>query len=253
MSAGPEHVQSFARGLAVIRSFSSDAPTQSLADVSRATGLTRATVRRLLMTLEDLGYVRSIDGRFQLTARVLDLGYAYLSSLNVQSIAQPFLEALSGRLGEASSVAVLDDTDVVYVARVPAKSIMAVSIGLGSRFPAYQTSMGRVLLATLSDDDAVDRYQRSDRSRQTEHTVTDERELLEAIAAVREQGWALVDQELELGLRSLAAPLRDTSGVIAAINVSTHVGRTDREELMSVFLPALLETADAINASLRMR
>lgn len=251
--AGSEHVQSFARGLSVIRSFSADAASQTLSDVSRSTGLARATVRRLLLTLEDLGYVRAIDGRYQLTPRVLDLGYAYLSSLNVQSIAQPYLEAFSEKLGEASSVAVLDDTDVVYVARVPAKRIMAVSIGLGSRFPAYQTSMGRMLLAGLVDDDIVDRYERSDRSRQTTHTVSNADELLSAIAVVRDRGWAMVDQELEIGLRSLAAPLVDQTGTIAAINVSTHAGRTDLAELMDRFLPALIETAAGINAALRMR
>lgn len=251
--SSPEHVQSFSRGLAVIRSFSATAPTQTLSDVSRATGLARATVRRLLLTLEHLGYVRAIGNQYQLTPRVLDLGYAYLSSLNVQSIAQPYLEAFSEELGEASSVAVLDDTDVVYVARVPAKRIMAVSIGLGSKFPAFQTSMGRVLLADLDDDDVLDRYHRSDHSRQTEFTVSSGEQLLERLATARAQGWAMVDQELEIALRSLAAPLADNTGVIAAINVSTHVGRTDLDELMNRFLPKLLATAEAIGSALRMR
>lgn len=248
-----DFVQSFARGLAVIRSFSEEAPTQTLADVARATGLPRATVRRLLLTLEQLGYVRSVNGRFQLAPRVLDIGYAYLSSLNVQSIAQPYLEEFSERLGEASSVSVLDDTDVVYVARVPAKRIMTVSIGLGSRFPAFQTSMGRVLLAELADEDIVDLMARSDRSRTTPHTVDSAEALLERIAEVRTQGWALVDQELEIGLRSLAAPIRDKDGVIAAMNVSTHATRTDRAELIGRFLPALLERAETISNALRMR
>lgn len=248
-----EHVQSFARGLAVIRSFSAQAPAQTLSEISRSTGLARATVRRLLLTLEDLGYVRTVENRYALTPKVLDLGYAYLSSLNVQSIAQPYLEVFGEKLGEASSVAVLDDTDVVYVARVPARRIMAVSIGLGSRFPAFQTSMGRVLLAELDDADVLDRYDRSDRSRITEYTVGDARALLDALVVVRERGWALVDQELEIGLRSLAAPLTDTSGVIAAVNVSTHAGRTSIDELMDRYLPALLETAQSIGAALRMR
>jgi len=248
-----DYVQSFARGLAVIRSFSEDASAQTLADVARATGLPRATVRRLLLTLEQLGYVRSTGSTFELTPRVLDLGYAYLSSLNVQSIAQPYLEAFSEKFGEASSVSVLDDTDVVYVARVPAKRIMAVSIGLGSRFPAFQTSMGRVLLAELEDDQIVERMQRSNRSRTTPHTVSTPEELLERIAEVRRQGWALVDQELELGVRSLAAPLRDKNGVVAAMNVSTHAGRTSLDELMQRFLPELLETARSIGDALRMR
>jgi IclR family pca regulon transcriptional regulator len=248
-----DFVQSFARGLAVIRSFSADAPAQTVSDVARATGLSRAAVRRLLLTLESLGYVRTTDNRYQLTPRVLDIGYAYLSSLNIQSIAQPFLEEFSARVDESSSVSVLDDTDVVYVARVPTKRIMTVSIGLGSKIPAFQTSMGRVLLAELDDEDVVDRMERSDRSRGTEYTVRNPDELLERLAEVREQGLALVDQELELGVRSLAAPLRDSSGVIAAMNVSTHAGRTELEQIHSEFVPALLETSTKISAALQMR
>jgi IclR family pca regulon transcriptional regulator len=249
----PEHVQSFARGLSVIRSFSAESAAQTLSEISRSTGLARATVRRLLLTLEDLGYVRSTDNRYALTPQVLDLGYAYLSSLNISSIAQPYLEAFGEKLGEASSVAVLDDTDVVYVARVPAKRIMAVSIGLGSRFPAFQTSMGRVLLAELDEDDAVARFERSDRSMYTDRTVKTGDELLDALRVVRSQGWALVDQELEIGLRSLAAPLNDGTGVIAAVNVSTHAGRTSLEELIDEYLPKLLDTARSIENALRMR
>jgi IclR family pca regulon transcriptional regulator len=248
-----DYVQSFSRGLAVIRSFSADAPDQTLADVARATALPRATVRRLLLTLEQLGYVRAAGSRFQLTPKVLDLGYAYLSSLNLQSIAQPYLETFSEEFGEASSASVLDDTDVVYVARVPAKRIMAVSIGLGSRFPAFQTSMGRVLLAQLADDDIVARFERSDRSMRTPRTVTSATELLDRIEHVRSDGWALVDQELELGVRSLAAPLEDKTAVVAAMNVSTHAGRTDLDELMERFLPKLLATARTISDALRMR
>ncbi|MGH8870860.1 MAG: IclR family transcriptional regulator domain-containing protein [Acidimicrobiia bacterium] len=248
-----DFVQSFARGLAVIKSFGAETPAQSLADVARATKLSRATVRRLLLTLERLGYATSVDGRFRLTPRLLDLGYAHLSSLDFASIATSYLEELRGKLNESSSVSVLDDTDVIYVARVPAKRIMTVSIGLGSRFPAFQTSMGRVLLAELDDDDIVDRFERSDRSYSTPSTVDSSVELLRRIEEVRAQGWALVDQELELGVRSVAAPLRDKSGVIAAVNVSTHVSRTEVEELLGRFLPALLEAAAAINHALEKR
>ena len=247
-------VQSFARGLSVIRSFSADAPAQTLAAVARATGLPRATARRLLLTLEHLGYVRSEAGSFRLTPRVLEIGYAYLASLNLASIAQPFLEAFSEKVRESTSVAVLDDCDIVYVARVAAKRIMTVSIGLGSRFPAYQTSLGRVLLAQLDDDEIVARMARSgERARTTPLTVTTPEALRARIAEVREQGWAMVDQELELGVRSLAAPLYDKSGVVAAINVSTHIGRTGLDELHERFLPALRETASAISNALKQR
>jgi IclR family pca regulon transcriptional regulator len=253
MAADPDQVQSFARGLRVIRAFDAQAPVQTLADVARATGLPRATVRRLLHTLDQLGYVRQDGSVFRLTPRVLELGYAYLASLNIESIAQPYLEALSEQIGEATSVSVLDDTDVVYVARVPTKRIMTVSIGLGSRFPAHQTSMGRVMLAELADDEIVDRFARVKKANLTPYSVQNAAELLARIAKVRSQGWALVDQELEVGIRSVAAPLRDKSGVIAAMNISTHAGRTDLAEVKRRFLPALLESAQAISAALCQR
>ena len=249
-----DFVQSLARGISVIRSFSTETPRQTLSDVARCTGLTRATARRLLLTLEELGYVRSDGRHFELTARVLDIGYSYLASLNLNDIAQPFLESYSEALGESTSVSVLDDTDIVYVLRVPTKRIMTVSIGLGSRFPAFQTSMGRVLLAEQDDSEVLDRFNRSDRSRVTEFTVSTGEALLERLHAVRQQGWALVDQELEIGVRSLAAPLRDASGTaIAAVNVSTHAGRTSRQELTEEFLPRLLEAASSISRAIAMR
>ncbi|MCY3577809.1 MAG: helix-turn-helix domain-containing protein [bacterium] len=249
-----EFVQSLARGIAVVRSFSADAPRQTLSDVARSTGLTRATARRLLLTLEDLGYVRSNGRYFELTARILDIGYSYVASLNLNDIAQPFLESFSEVVRESSSVSVLDDTDIVYIARVPTKRIMTVAIGLGSRFPAFQTSMGRVLLAEQDDDEVLELFRRSDRSQTTEYTVTSGKALLEQLHKVRQLGWSLVDQELEIGVRSLAAPLRDAAGTaIAAMNVSTHVGRTSLDELTAEFLPRLLDTAASISRAISMR
>ncbi len=249
-----DFVQSLERGLAVITSFSAERTRQTLADVSRQTGLTRATVRRLLLTLVELGYVRTDGKYFELTPKVLDIGYSFISSLNVQDIAMPYLEAFSERVHEASSVAVLDDTDIVYVARVPARRIMTVSIGLGSRFPAYQTSMGRVLLAELPDDEVIEIYNRSDRTRVTERTVGSSSALLDRLADVRHDGYAVLDQELEVGVRSVAAPLRDAAGrAIAAVNVSTHAGRTTLEQVGATFVPRLLETADEINQALALR
>ena len=249
-----EFVQSLARGISVVRSFSADAPRQTLSEVARSTGLTRATARRLLLTLEELGYVKSNGRHFELTARILDIGYSYVASLNLTDIAQPFLESFSEIVRESSSVSVLDDTDVVYVARVPTKRIMTVAIGLGSRFPAYQTSMGRVLLAEQDNEEVLEVFDRSNRTQTTAHTVTTGEELLEQLQLVRQKGWALVDQELEIGVRSLAAPLRDASGsAIAAMNVSTHVGRTSLEELNAEFLPRLLETASNISRAIAMR
>lgn len=246
-----ETVRSFERGLRVIRSFGRGRTSMSLAEVAREADLNRATARRLLMTLEDLGYVRRRDGRFQLTARVLDLGYAYLSSFAVPELALPYLEELSDSLHEASSIGVLDDTKVVYVARVPANRVMTVSIGLGSRFPAYRTSLGRVLLASLADEEIADIWARSDRSNPTARTVTTLPDLMEQLEQVRAQGYALVDQELELGVRSIAAPVHGPGGAtVAAMNVSTHVSRTPRSELQSRFVPALLGTAERLDEAL---
>lgn len=249
-----DFVQSLARGIEVIRAFSADSRRLTLADVSRATGLTRATCRRLLLTLVELGYASTNGKTYELTPRVLDIGYSYLASLQINEIAQPYLEALSDEVHESSSVSVLDGTDIVYVARVPTKRIMTVAIGLGSRFPAYQTSMGRVLLAELDDDEIVDLFARSDRSRQTPRTVTTSTELLDRIAQVRAAGWCLVDQELEDGVRSIAAPVRDASGgAVAAVNVSTHAGRTDLDQIHDFFVPRLLATSTSISEALARR
>jgi IclR family pca regulon transcriptional regulator len=249
-----EFVQSLARGIAVIRSFSDEAPRQTLADTARATGLTRATCRRLLLTLVELGYARTDGKHYELTPRVLDIGYSYLASMQLNDVAQPFIERFSENVHESSSISVLDDTDIVYVARVPTKRIMTVAIGLGSRFPAYKTSMGRVLLAELDDRVIADNFQRSRRDTATVHTVSSSTALLDAIGAVRANGWALVDQELEIGIRSVAAPIRDARGrAIAAVNVSTHAGRTDVAEIHQTFLPQLLETAALISDALARR
>jgi IclR family pca regulon transcriptional regulator len=247
-------VQSLARGIAVIRSFSQDARRLTTADVSRTTGLTRATCRRLLLTLVELGYATTDGKTYELTPRVLDIGYSYLASMQLSEIAQPFIEAFSEDVHESSSVSVLDDTDIVYVARVPTKRIMTVAIGLGSRFPAYQTSMGRVLLAELDDDQIRDVFDRSNRSRTTPHTVDTIERLLHAIETVRATGWALVDQELETGVRSVAAPIRDGRGcAVAAMNVSTHAGRTDLEQVHEFFVPRILDTAASISEALARR
>jgi IclR family transcriptional regulator, pca regulon regulatory protein len=248
-----DFVQSLERGLAVIRSFDAEHPQLTLSEVAARTGLTRATARRLLLTLGELGYVSADGRRFSLTPRVLDIGYAYLSSLNVQQIAQPYLEALSERVHESVSVTVLDGADIVYVARVPTKRIMTISLGLGSRLPAYCTSMGRVLLAELAPDGLGDAL--PDRlERHTANTVTSVAELAVVLKQVRAQGWAIVDQELEMGLRSVAAPLRDSSGrAVAAMNISTQVARTPVEQLHEDLVPELVATAAHISEALAKR
>ncbi|MGH3159626.1 MAG: IclR family transcriptional regulator domain-containing protein, partial [Streptosporangiaceae bacterium] len=220
---GPEFVQSMARGLAVIKAFDENHRELTLSEVATATGLARAAARRFLLTLTDLGYVRSNGRMFGLTPRVLELGYAYRSSLSLPQIAEPHLERLVAEVQESASVTVLDDTDIVYVARVPTARIMRVTISIGTRFPAYATSMGRVLLAGLSPAELDACLERISMRPFTARTITDRAALRAELDRVRDQGWARVDQELEEGLRSLAAPISDRSGrVIAAAHIATH-------------------------------
>ena len=235
--------------MAVIQVFSREHPALTLSEVARLTGYTRATCRRILLTLEKLGHVRS-DGRsFMLTPRVLTLGWAYLTSLDLSELAQPLMEELAERTRESCSVATLDLPDVVYVARVPTRRIMTISLGIGARLPAHATSMGRVLLAALPEDELEAYLAETPLERFTERTITDPAELRAAVAEARAQGWALVDQELETGLRSVAAPInRAHAGTIAAINSSAAAQRVSIEEFGSRLVPALLETAKLISA-----
>ncbi|MBB5960113.1 IclR family pca regulon transcriptional regulator [Saccharothrix tamanrassetensis] len=248
---GAHYVQSLERGLAVIRAFNAATPALTLTDVAKSTGLTRAGARRFLLTLADLGYVRTDGKYFSLTARVLELGYAFLSSMSLPEVAQPHLERLSGEVHESTSASVLDGSDVVYVARFAVSRIMAVSITVGTRFPAYATSMGHVLLAGLSASE-LDRYLDSVRLEPlTSHTITSVTLLRAELDEVRAQGWALVDQELEEGLRSVAAPVRDRAGrVVAAVNVSTHASRTTVERIRREIVPPLLAACGGIEKDL---
>jgi IclR family pca regulon transcriptional regulator len=249
----PHHVQSLERGLAVIRAFDAQHPELTLSEVARICDLTRAAARRFLLTLADLGYVRT-DGRmFSLTPRVLELGYAFLSSLSLPEVAAPHLERLAAELHESSSVSVLDGDDIVYVARVPTSRIMTVAINVGTRFPAYATSMGRVLVAHQADE-VVDAYlDRVRLTRLTARTVLTVPALATELRKVRAQGYAIVDQELEEGLRSIAAPIRDGTGaVVAAANVSVQASRTSTEVMRRRLLPPLLAATARIDADLRV-
>ena len=251
---GPDFVQSLERGLSVIRAFDHEHPELTLSEVAAVTGVTRAVARRFLLTLASLGYVRS-DGRFfSLTAKVLELGYAYLSSLSLPEVAEPHLEDLVGEVNESSSVSVLDGHDVVYVARVPVSRIMTVSISVGTRFPAYATSMGRVLLAGMTEEELAAYLAAVRLEPLTARTVSSVAALRGEVTRVRSQGWALVNQELEEGLRALAAPIRDRSGkVVAALNVSAHASRTSLEAMRRDLLPPLLKTAARVEADLPAR
>lgn len=252
-AASGHFVQSLARGLAVIRAFDADHPELSLSDVARRAGIPRAAARRFLLTLETLGYVSS-DGRaFRLTPRVLELGFRYLSALSLPEVVQPHLERLSREVDESVSAAVLDGTDIVYVARVPTRRIMSVRITIGTRFPAYATSMGRVLLAGMPPADRSAVLAASDLASLTERTVTDAGALAAELERVAAQGFSIVDGELEPGLRSVAAPVHGRDGaVVAAINISTSATRDSLDRVRDDHLPTLLRTAAAIDAELRL-
>lgn len=211
------------------------------------TGLTRATARRILLTLTELGYVHQRGRDFSLTPKVLDLGYSFLSSFHVVELAESSMERLVDEVKESSSMSVLDGEEIVYVARVPTSRIMTIALALGSRLPAYPTSMGRVLLAGLPDVALDDYIARIELEQLTPHTITDPETFRTVIERTREEGFTLVDQELEEGVRSIAAPIRNGRGeVIAAINVSCHASRVDVRRMNEEFRPRLLETAAEI-------
>jgi IclR family transcriptional regulator, pca regulon regulatory protein len=248
----PDYVQSLERGLAVIKAFGADSQELRLSDVARATGLTRAAARRFLLTLTSLGYVRQDGGTFSLRPRVLELGYAYLSALSLPEVAQPHMESLVSEVNESSSIAVLDDLEIVYVARVPTRRIMTITIAVGTRLPAYATSMGRVLLAGLAQEELADRLARMEIEPLTPTTVSDAEALRERIDQAHAAGWAAVDQELEQGVRSAAVPIRDAADrVVAALNVSVHATRMTMPVLRREVVPRLLHTAQSIEVDLR--
>jgi IclR family pca regulon transcriptional regulator len=247
-------LQGLERGLAVIRAFSAEAPSLTLSEVARAVGISPATARRILLTLEELGYVRNDNRRFALTPRVLALGWAYLSSLDLGELAGPYMEELSAKTRESCSIATLDLPDIVYVARVPTSRIMTVALGVGARLPAYPTSMGRVLLSGLPDDELTAYLESLRAEALTDRTLTSVDNLRATIATARTDGYALVDQELELGLRSIAAPIRNSRGrIIAALNVSAHASRSTPTSLCEEFLPHLQEAASQITTALTHR
>lgn len=243
----PDYMQSLARGLQVIRAFEHARPTLTITEVARLTSISRAAARRCLYTLSKLGYVSGFEGIYELTPRILTLGYAYLSAMPLARIAQPVLERLSDRLHESCSIAVLDGDEIVYVARAATQRILSIGLGVGSRLPAYCTSMGRVLLAYLTDSDLDAYLARVTLERHTQHTITDKSVLRKELQRVRTSGYVVVDQELEMGLRSIAVPVKQPDGrVVASINVGAHAARADRQMMVKTYLPELLEAAGEI-------
>lgn len=239
-----DFVEALARGLAIVTAFSPTATVLSVSDAAARTSLPRPTARRLLMTLEKLGYVRSRNGLYTLTTKVLELGTTYIAALGIWELARPHLEALVAQTGESSSMSQLDGSDIVYVARVPVPKIIALSVHIGTRFPAVATSMGQVLLADLPRAELRQALKTPSQSGIIPRIAPARTELERDLANVRKRGWALSDERLSLGIRSIAAPVRDASGAtVAAVNVTVHAAETSVSELKRRHLPLLLETA----------
>jgi IclR family transcriptional regulator, pca regulon regulatory protein len=245
----PEFVEAIARGFDVITAFAPQRAAMTLSEVAAAAGLARPTARRILLTLEQLGYVRAVTGSFTLTPRVLELGMAYVQSLGLWDVARPHLERLVERTGESSSIGQLDGSDIVYVARVAVPKIIALRVDIGTRFPARPTSLGKVLLAGLPADELDRALAEPSRAGVVPRWQPDRAELDAVLRDVRAKGWALTDEQLAAGIRSVAAPLRDGTGrVIAAMNVTVHAAETSLETLTGEYLPLLLQAAGEVSA-----
>ena len=242
-----DFVEALSRGIDVLRAFGPTSMAMTVSEVAARTGLARPTARRLLITLEELGYARSTDGVYSLTARTLELGASYISALGMWDVARPHMEELVAVTHESSSMAQLDGSDIVYVARVAVPKIIALVVTIGTRFPAVATSMGRVLLADL-DPDELDRVLAlGSESGVVPRVDPDRADLDQVLAEVRQQGFAVSDEQLSVGIRSVAAPVRDASGaVVAALNVTVHAAETSMDTLLGQYLPRLLATSAAI-------
>lgn len=248
----PDFMTSLARGLAVVQAFQERKRHLTIAQISHRTEIPRAAVRRCLHTLIKLGYATT-DGRtYSLLPKVLTLGHAYLSSTPLAVSAQPYLDRMSDQLHEACNMATLEGDDILYIARsATVQRLISVDLSVGGRLPAYCTSMGRILLAALDDATLHEYLEHADLQAKTSRTVHDPAALLEILQQVREQGWCVVDQELEQGLRSIAVPVYDASGqVLAALNISTHAGRVSRSELEQKFLPIMVAASRDLSTQL---
>ncbi|RSM88562.1 IclR family transcriptional regulator [Kibdelosporangium aridum] len=247
--ASPDFIEALARGLDVVRGFEPGKPTMTLSEVAAKADLARPTARRILITLEALGYVRSDETGFSLTPRVLELGMAYIGSRTLWELAEPHLRDLVARTNESCSIAQLDGSDIVYVARVAVPKLVTLSVNIGTRFPAVQTSLGKVLLAALNAEELSELLAAPSRSGIVPRWIPERDELDEVLRDVRAKGWAATDQELALGIRSVAAPIRNGEGrTVAAVNVNAHAAETSIEHLIEHHLPPLLRTAGAISA-----
>lgn len=246
-----DFLTTFAKGLNVIRSFEPNSMSMTLTEVAKKNDLSRASARRFLLTMLKLGYVETDGNRFSLTAKILELGYSYLSTLDVGGTVSTQLELVTQQLGESSSAAVLEGENIVYIARIPVRPLMAFNLQIGARLPAYATSMGRVLLSALPEEELDNLLAKSDLIQLTPNTLTSPSALKAEIAKVRTQGYAINDQELELGLRSIAVPVFNRNGKLRlTLNVSCHSSKTTVDRMISEFVPVLKDTAQRISMSL---
>jgi IclR family transcriptional regulator, pca regulon regulatory protein len=246
---GPDFVEALARGLDVLRCFSASAPQLTLSEVAASTGLARPTARRLLLTLQELGYVRLVSGQFSLTPRVLTLGMAFIGSLGLWDVARPHLERLVAATGESSSISQLDGSDIVYVARVAVPKLISLRVEIGTRFPAPYTSQGKVLLAALDPAARAAVLAQPSRSGLPPFASRSQARFTDELQVIERRGWALADEELAPGVRSVAVPVRDGAGVVqAAMNVTVHAAETSVERLVEGYLPLLLCTAADVTA-----
>jgi IclR family pca regulon transcriptional regulator len=247
----PSFMTSLARGLAVIRAFSDRRRSLTIAQISHKTGIPRAAVRRCLHTLKQLGYADSEANNFTLKPKILTLGYSYLSSTPLTVSAQPYMDQISRTLNESCSLAVLDGNNVLYVSRSSTSRIMSVALNVGSRLPAYCTSLGRAMLAYLPDDALKAYFNSVELKAYTERTVVSQKRLKEILAETREAGFTIVEEELEVGLRSIAVPVRGASGtVVAALNIGAQATRVTRRQMKETFLPVLLKGSQELSALL---
>lgn len=247
-----DFVQSLEKGLAVLRAFSDEHQEMTLSDVARQTGLSKPSARRLLLTLQKLGYVSSKDGAFRLRPRVLDIGYAYLSSVELPAVVEPFLNELNGELREACSVGVFDEDTIYYIARASAqKRLMTFNVRVGTRIDPLLTALGRVILANMPQNELDAYLTMREEGGDLDGVGRDRKSFMEILADTRAKGWCLVDQEVEAGVRTIAAPIHDVNGkVIAGINVAVHTARISMETLRDDFLPRLLETRNRIDEAI---
>lgn len=243
----PEFIEAISRGLSVIKAFTPEDPILTLSQVAKATDLARPTARRILMTLQELEYVRAENGAFALTPRVMELGMAYVSSLGLWKVARPHLEALVTHTHESASMSQLDGPDIVYIARVAVPKLIGLRVDIGTRFPAPPTSQGKVLLADMERREILQRLSEASRSSVIPVVQWDQKSFLEELDRVKQQGYALADEELARGIRSIAVPVRDAQGrVLASMNTTVHAAETSLETLLNKHLPPLREAAAAV-------